>query len=379
MKTILQPPSVESAQFVPFWEDKSFPETIGFTLKVCEPDELESEVCPPSSAAEPRIVGESTALREVLRQVAIVAPMDTTVLILGETGTGKELIADAIHRQSSRRNQSLVKVNCAAMPVGLLESELFGHERGAFTGAVTRKAGRFELAHQGTLFLDEVGDIQLELQPKLLRVLQDQEFERVGGTVTTRVNTRIVAATSRDLSAMVHDRQFRSDLFYRFSVFPIRIPALRERPEDIPLLVRHFVVQFARRMNKRIEAIPVEVMKALAAHSWPGNVRELQNFIERAVILSPGRVLTPPLHELSALHPAAPDMTQRPTAPAHTLKEVERQYIQLALRDADWVVGGPTGAAAHLGLKRTTLAAKMRKLGISRPSRRHDPEPVLTQ
>jgi formate hydrogenlyase transcriptional activator len=316
---------------------------------------------------------------EVLRQVAIVAPMDSTVLILGETGTGKELIADAIHRQSSRRNKSLVKVNCAAMPAGLLESELFGHERGAFTGAIARKAGRFELAHQGTLFLDEVGDIQLELQPKLLRVLQDHEFERVGGTVTTRVSTRIVAATSQDLSAMVHDRQFRSDLFYRLNVFPIRVPALRERLEDIPLLVQHFVVQFSRRMNKRIDTIPVEVMKALAAHSWPGNVRELQNFIERAVILSPGNELTPPLHELSAVCPAAPVISQRLTTPTHTLKDIEREHILLALRDADWVVGGPTGAAARIGLKRTTLAAKMRKLGISRPSRRHDPEPALTQ
>jgi formate hydrogenlyase transcriptional activator len=374
MTPMIQPASAMPAQPMPFGEDSFLSETMRFTPVRCEPDKSESEVQPLSSTAERCIVGESAALREVLRQVAIVAPMDSTVLILGETGTGKELIADAIHRQSSRRNKSLVKVNCAAMPAGLLESELFGHERGAFTGAIARKAGRFELAHQGTLFLDEVGDIQHELQPKLLRVLQDHEFERVGGTVTTRVNTRIVAATSQDLSAMVHDRRFRSDLFYRLSVFPIRVPALRERLEDIPLLVRHFVVQFSRRMNKRIDTIPVEVMKALAAHSWPGNVRELQNFIERAVILSPGRELTPPLADLPSVHSAAPAIMIRAATTAHTLKEIEREHILLALRDADWVVGGPSGAAGHLGLKRTTLAAKMRKLGISRPSRRYDLE-----
>jgi len=256
------------------------------------------------------------------------------------------------------------------MPAGLLESELFGHERGAFTGAITRKAGRFELAHQGTLFLDEVGDIQLELQPKLLRVLQEHEFERVGSTVTTRVDTRIVAATSRDLRTMLRDRQFRSDLYYRLNVFPIRVPALRERLEDIPLLVQHFVTQISRRVGKRIDTIPVEVMKALAAHSWPGNVRELQNFIERAVILSPGSALTPPLEELSAVHSAAPAVADRAATTAHTLREIEREHILLALRAADWVVGGLTGAAVRLGLKRTTLAAKMLKLGIHRPTKR---------
>ena len=282
---------------MPFREDEIFSQT--------NSDGARAEFRKKFARHRPRgrvgIIGKSAVLREVLRQVTIVAPMDSTVLILGETGTGKELIADAIHRQSSRRNKSLVKVNCAAMPGGLLESELFGHERGAFTGAITRKAGRFELAHQGTLFLDEIGDIPLELQPKLLRVLQEQEFERVGGTVTTRVDARIVVATSRDLPAMVHDRQFRSDLFYRLNVFPIRVPALRERLEDIPLLVQHFVAHFSRRMNKRIDMIPIEVMKTLAAQSWPGNVRELQNLIERAVILSAGNELTLPLYELSTV------------------------------------------------------------------------------
>jgi len=376
MTTMIRASSGTAAQPVAFRGDKFLPETTRFTPAAHEQYESENEVRPPSPEAARRIIGESAVLREVLRQVTIVAPMDSTVLILGETGTGKELIADAIHRQSSRRNKSLVKVNCAAMPGGLLESELFGHERGAFTGAITRKAGRFELAHQGTLFLDEIGDIPLELQPKLLRVLQEQEFERVGGTVTTRVDTRIVVATSRDLPAMVHDRQFRSDLFYRLNVFPIRVPALWERLEDIPLLVQHFVAQFSRRMNKRIDMIPIEVMKTLAAQSWPGNVRELQNLIERAVILSAGNALTLPLYELPTVYPVAPVTSQRLSAPAHTLKEIEREHILLALRDADWVVGGPTGAAGRLGLKRTTLAAKMLKLGIHRPMRRYEPEPL---
>lgn len=326
------------------------------------------------SGIERLIIGHSPVLREALRQVAIVAPMDSTILILGETGTGKELIADAVHRQSSRRNHALVKVNCAAMPAGLLESELFGHERGAFTGAIARRAGRFELAHQGTLFLDEVGDIPLELQPKLLRVLQEQEFERVGSTTTTRVNTRIVAATSRDLPEMVGDREFRSDLFYRLNVFPIRVPALRERLEDIPLLVRHFVTLISRRMNKQIDAIPSEVMRDLAAYSWPGNIRELRNFVERSVILTSGGVLTPPMHELQVSRNAAAIAIESPAPRAHTLREIEREHILLALRDADWVVGGPTGAASRLGLKRTTLAAKIQKLGISRPPRRYEPQ-----
>jgi formate hydrogenlyase transcriptional activator len=366
-----------SARDVPFWQDDGY-------SQMTRPGTSKNEQIGPSDAIGVRssaemerfIIGESPSLREVLRQVAVVAPMDSTVLILGETGTGKELIADAIHRRSPRRNKSLVKVNCAAMPAGLLESELFGHERGAFTGAITRKAGRFELAHQGTLFLDEIGDIPLELQPKLLRVLQEHEFERVGGTITTRVDTRIVAATSRDLSKMVNDRDFRSDLFYRLNVFPIRLPALRERLEDIPLLVQSFVTQISQRMKKQIQTIPIEVMKALAAHSWPGNIRELRNFIERSIILTAGNVLRPPLEELSTVRSVASVVLQRQTAPAHTLKEIEREHILFALRGADWVVGGPTGAAVRLGLKRTTLAAKMQKLGIRRPRRRNECEPV---
>jgi formate hydrogenlyase transcriptional activator len=355
---------------MPLWQDQPFLRTTKFNI--ADDDQEEEKENQTVLRMYPElgrsIIGQSAALQKVLRQVAIVAPMDSTVLILGETGTGKELIAQAIHNHNSRRTKSLVKVNCAAMPAGLLESELFGHERGAFTGAVARKAGRFELAHQGTLFLDEVGDIPLELQPKLLRVLQEQEFERVGGTVTTRVDARIVAATSRDLPKMVHDRQFRADLFYRLNVFPIRVPSLRERREDIPLLVQHFVAHFAERMNKRIDTLPIEVIKALAAHSWPGNVRELQNFVERAVILSQDSVLRPPLEELSTAYQTAPPMTPWVSTRSNTLKEVEREHILLALRDADWVVGGPAGAACRLGLKRTTLAARMRKFGISRPS-----------
>jgi formate hydrogenlyase transcriptional activator len=375
MTTLIEPPSSASVHTVPFWEDEDFNENLRFGASKHEQKRSSNESRTASgSEIERLIIGQSLELREVLRQVAIVAPMDSTVLILGETGTGKELIANAIHQQSSRRNKSLVKVNCAAMPAGLLESELFGHERGAFTGAIARKAGRFELAHQGTLFLDEIGDIPLELQPKLLRVLQEHEFERIGSTATTRVDTRIVAATSRDLSGMVNDREFRSDLFYRLNVFPIRIPALRERLEDIPLLVQHFVTQISRRMNKQIETIPVEVVRALAAHSWPGNIRELRNFIERSVILTSGNVLTPPLHELSTARPAMTVAPQRLLANAPTLKEIEREHILLALRDADWVVGGPTGAASRLGLKRTTLAAKIQKLGICRPTRRYEPE-----
>ena len=373
MNNMIQPASVAAGQSMPLQEDQLFPQTIRLSSPAHERQESEEELRPSLLGEARRIIGKSAVLLEIMRQVAIVAPMDTTVLILGETGTGKELIADAIHRQSSRRNKSLIKVNCAALPGGLLESELFGHERGAFTGAITRKAGRFELAHRGTLFLDEIGDIPLELQPKLLRVLQEHEFERVGGTVTTRVDARIVAATSRDLSEMVSDHQFRNDLFYRLNVFPIWVPTLRERLEDIPLLVHNFVAQLSRHMGKRIDIIPHEVMKALAAHSWPGNVRELKNFIERAIILSPGKELTPPLHELRARCPATPDTSHRPSAPAHTLKDIEREHILLALQDADWVVGGPTGAAARLGLKRTTLAARMQKLGIRRPSRRYEP------
>lgn len=305
------------------------------------------------------IVGESSALKRVLSQVETVAPTDSSVLILGETGTGKEMVARAIHRLSSRHGHTFVKVNCAAIPTGLLESELFGHERGAFTGAISQKIGRFELGHGGTLFLDEVGDIPLELQPKLLRVLQEKEFERLGGTRTIRVDVRVVAATNRDLAQMVEDRQFRSDLYYRLNVFPLRIPSLRERAEDIPRLVGYFAQKHARRMDKPVETIPSEDMKALASYHWPGNVRELENLIERAVILARGPVLHVPLSELTPLpEPGA--------GPSLTLYAAEREHILRALRDTHWVIGGPHGAAARLGMKRTTLQSRMQKLGISR-------------
>jgi formate hydrogenlyase transcriptional activator len=306
------------------------------------------------------IVGESQALKRVLKDLETVAGTDSTVLILGETGSGKELIARAVHQLSGRRERTLVKLNCAAIPTGLLESELFGHERGAFTGAIATKIGRFELADQGTLFLDEVGEIPLELQVKLLRVLQEQEFERLGSTKTLRVNIRLIAATNRELERMVEAGMFRSDLYYRLKVFPIRVPALRERPEDIPLLVRHFVQKFAQRMKKRIETVPSESMAALRQYPWPGNVRELENFIERAVILSQTTDLAVPVSELS--RPAmAGDHT------AITLEDAERQHILQALSDARWVIGGRAGAAARLGMRRTTLHSKMQKLGISRP------------
>jgi Transcriptional regulator containing GAF, AAA-type ATPase, and DNA binding domains len=307
------------------------------------------------------VVGESTALKRILKQVETVAPTDATVLIQGETGTGKELIARAIHNLSRRRERTFVKMNCAAIPTGLLESELFGHARGAFTGAIAQKIGRFELAHQGTLFLDEVGDIPLEMQSKLLRVLQEQEFERLGSTRTLRVNVRLVAATNRDLAQMVADKQFRSDLYYRLNVFPITVPPLRERPEDIPLLVRYFAQQYVRRMSKRIETIPAQTMTALSHYHWPGNIRELENLIERSVILSQGPDLRVPLVELKA----------QATAAYHgvaTLEATEREHILRALREANWVIGGPFGAAASLGMKRTTLQSRMRKLGISRRS-----------
>jgi len=313
------------------------------------------------------IVGDSVALRHVLQQVEIVAPTDSTVLIQGETGTGKELIARAIHNVSERRGRTFVKLNCAAIPTGLLESELFGHEKGAFTGAIAQKVGRFELAHGGTLFLDEVGDIPLELQSKFLRVLQEQEFERLGGTRTIRVDIRLVAATNRDLPAMVGDRQFRSDLYYRLNVFPIVSPPLRERREDIAPLVRYFTQKFARRMNKRIETIPTETIAALTQYSWPGNIRELENFMERAVILSRGSRLEVPLAELKEQTRAIAAMASQPLT---TLEEAEREHIRQALEEANWMVGGASGAAARLGLKRTTLQSKMAKLGIERPTRR---------
>ncbi len=308
------------------------------------------------------IVGESVALRRVLKQVETVAPTDSTVLIRGETGTGKELVARALHELSPRKGRTFVKLNCAAIPTGLLESELFGHERGAFTGAITQKVGRFELAHQGTLFLDEVGDIPPELQPKLLRVLQEQEFERLGATKTIRVDVRLVAATHRDLARMVAEGHFRQDLYYRLNVFPAVLPPLRERRDDIPRLVRHFTQHFARRMGRRIETIPSAVMDALVRYPWPGNVRELQNVIERAVILSPGASLQVPPGDLhSAATPAA-----EPAPAAVTLADAERDHILGALRESGGVLGGPDGAAARLGMKRSTLYKRMKKLGISR-------------
>jgi formate hydrogenlyase transcriptional activator len=313
------------------------------------------------------IVGDSAVLKEVLRQIEIVAPTDSTVLVQGETGTGKELMARAIHCASRRREHTFVKLNCAAIPTGLLESELFGHEKGAFTGAIAQKLGRFELAHGGTLFLDEVGDIPLDLQSKFLRVLQEQEFERVGGTRTIQVDVRLVAATNRNLEEMVANREFRSDLFYRLNVFPILSPALRERPEDIPRLVRHFTQKFARRMKKRISIISDETMAALSRYRWPGNIRELENFIERAVILSRGASLDAPLSELSGRHADPP--TEEPSGPM-TLEDAEREHIRHALQQANWLVGGPAGAAARLGMKRTTLQSKMVKLGIERPAAR---------
>ncbi|MCS6293929.1 MAG: sigma 54-interacting transcriptional regulator [Nitrospira sp.] len=308
------------------------------------------------------IVGDSQALKRVLNQVRTVASTDSTVLILGETGSGKELVARALHNLSDRRERTFVKLNCAAIPTGLLESELFGHEKGAFTGAIATKIGRFELADRGTLFLDEVGEIPLELQVKLLRVLQEQEFERLGSTRTIRVNVRVLSATNRDLAQLVEDREFRNDLYYRLNVFPITVPPLRERAEDIPALVRHFAQKFALRMKKRIETIPAEAMKALQQYAWPGNVRELENFIERAVILTQGPDLSVPIAELKR--------TQNHTtqSAATTLEQAEREHILKALSDAGWVIGGSSGAAAKLGMKRTTLQSKMQKLGISRPS-----------
>jgi len=305
------------------------------------------------------IIGARGALREVLDLVRTVAATDSTVLIEGETGTGKELIARAIHEHSTRRDRPFLKVNCAAIPLGLLESELFGHERGAFTGAVMRKVGRFEAANQGTLFLDEVGDIPPELQPKLLRVLQDGEFERLGSTQTKRANVRFVAATNRDLAKLVAQNQFRSDLYYRLNVFPIAVPPLRDRSGDIPLLVMHFVSTYSKRTHKQIEFIPTEVMEALVGHSWPGNIRELQNFIERSVILTNGNTLRSPLGglrrnvEIDCLKPI-------------TMKEAERRHIRKTLEQADWVIGGPRGAALRWGLKRSRLYARMQRLGISR-------------
>jgi len=308
------------------------------------------------------IVGHSAALRRVLQQVEIVAPTDATVLIDGETGTGKELIARAIHHRSGRRTHPLVTLNCAAIPPGLLESELFGHEKGAFTGALTQRIGRFELANEGTLFLDEIGDLPLELQPKLLRVLQEHTFERLGSSRTLRTNVRLVAATHRDLLAMVRQRTFREDLYYRVHIFPLTVPPLRQRRDDIPLLVRHFAQQYTHQMHKRIEHIPAEAMAELVHYDWPGNVRELQNVIERAMILSADGVLWP---QVPARSPGA--RSAAPVSPeSETLDDAMRTHILDALSATNWVLGGPHGAAARLGMKRTTLASRMEKLGIVR-------------
>ena len=313
-----------------------------------------------------RIIGSSAALEAVLAQVEQVAPTDSTALIEGETGTGKELIAHAIHNASQRYGRAFIKLNCAAIPLDLLESELFGHEKGAFTGAIVQKIGRFEMADKGTLFLDEVGDIPPTLQPKLLRVLQEQEFERLGSGKTHKVDVRLVAATNRNLGRMVARGQFRSDLYYRLNVFPILLPALRERREDIPALVMHFVKIFCRRMGKQIDSIPSEMMAAFQWHSWPGNIRELQNLVERAVILSRDGVLTNPLQkrQTSAIILSS-NAQSLPSSMAW--KDSDRALIVETLEQAGWIVGGPRGAAGKLGLKRTTLLAKMKRLGISRP------------
>ncbi len=316
------------------------------------------------------VIGRSTALRAVLREIRMVAPTDSTVLIYGETGTGKELIARAIHELSSRRTNTFVKFNCAAIPTGLLESELFGHERGAFTGAIGQRIGRFEVANHGTAFLDEIGEIPLELQPKLLRVLQEREFERLGSTRTLRTDARVIAATNCDLAAMVEKQRFRSDLFYRLNVFPVRVPPLRERREDIPLLVWYFARQFAMRMKREYESISPETMRALCEYDWPGNIRELQNLIERAVILCRDPVLRVPGHDL---HPRSTTVPlSGPSWQNQTLEEAERAHIQRTLREVKWVVGGPNGAAARLGMNRSTLQFRMKKLGIVRPGRADD-------
>jgi len=316
------------------------------------------------------IIGRSKALRSVLREIRMVAPTDSTVLIYGETGTGKELIARAIHDLSSRRSSTFVKLNCAAIPTGLLESELFGHEKGAFTGAVNQRLGRFEVANHGTAFLDEIGEVPLELQPKLLRVLQEREFERLGSSRTLRTDARLVAATNANLAALVEEQRFRADLFYRLNVFPVRVPPLRERREDIPLLAWHFAKQFAGQMKKHYEGISPETMRALCEYDWPGNIRELQNLIERAVILCPGPVLRVPARDLHRRIITVPQNTH--TGQHQTLEEAERAHILQTLRDVRWVVGGPNGAAARLGMNRSTLQFRMKKLGIVRPGREDD-------
>jgi formate hydrogenlyase transcriptional activator len=323
----------------------------------------------PVESTHLEIIGQSAALRRALANVEIVAPTDSTVLVLGETGTGKELIARAIHQSSARCQGPFIKLNCAAIPAGLLESELFGHERGAFTGATAQKVGRVELARRGTLFLDEVGEIPLELQSKFLRVLQEQEFERLGGIRTIRADFRLVTATNRDLSKMMSDKQFRSDLYYRLNVFPITSPPLRDRPEDIPELAAHFTRKFAARMKKPVERIPADVVAALVRYDWPGNIRELENLIERAMILSPGSMLSVPLGELKPRVPDAPVGGGPQSLP--TLEQTQREHIRRVLEEANWLIGGPSGAAAKLGMKRTTLQSKMARLGIE-PRREHE-------
>ena len=318
------------------------------------------------------IIGTSQTFQKVLELLRVVAPTDSTVLILGETGTGKELIAQALHRNSPRSEGPFVKLNCSAIPPDLLESELFGHEKGAFTGAISQKVGRFEVADTGTLFLDEIGDMPLALQPKVLRLLQEQEFERLGSCRTRRINVRLIAATNRDLDEMIGRNEFRTDLYYRLNVFPIVLPPLRERPEDIASLVAHFARNFANRLGKRLDRIPQETMDALTAYAWPGNVRELQNLVERAVILCHNGVLSNPLSMLRAKHLASAPTVSIPVGPLATpatFMDSQRAIILQALDRTEWAIGGPHGAAAYLGLKRTTLISKMKKLGICRPSK----------
>jgi formate hydrogenlyase transcriptional activator len=329
---------------------------------------FEDEIC--DEPAFDGIVGRSSAMRAVLSEIKTVAPTDSTVLIYGETGTGKELIARAIHELSPRRANTFVKLNCAAIPTGLLESELFGHERGAFTGAIGQRIGRFEVANHGSAFLDEIGEIPLELQPKLLRVLQEREFERLGSTRTLRTDARLIAATNRNLASMVEEQRFRSDLFYRLNVFPVRLPSLRERREDIPPLVWHFARQFAGRMKRNYTSISSDTMKALYEYDWPGNIRELQNLIERAVILCPGPTLRVPTRDL---HHRAISVPQSGHSGQHqTLEQAERAHIVQALKETKWVLGGLKGAALRLGINRSTLQFRMKKLGIVRPSRVDD-------
>ena len=352
-----------------------------FFTKPFEPDDLLDSIqsalarktaasaLPPKPLTDRRldeIVGSSAALQSVLRQVRTVAATDSTVLVYGETGTGKELVARALHNLSAQRNGPFVKVNCAAIPAGLLESELMGHEKGAFTGAVARRIGRFELAQHGTIFLDEIGELALDLQPKLLRLLQEKEFERVGGTRTLRTNARLIAATNRDLGAMAQDRTFREDLYYRLSVFPLQMPALRERREDIPALAAYFVSELASRMHKNIRSIPDDCMVRLVGYDWPGNIRQLQNVLERAVILTEGEHLEVPA--LPNGSQGAPASTSAPSAHPDELEAVSKAHILSVLTATNWVIAGPTGAAARLGMKRSTLNFRMKKLGIERPS-----------